>query len=119
MLLLRTVSFAQQVKFDYDPSANFGQYESFSSEMVQTKDPLLGLKIKKGKRLAHPPSPTAQTGVEHSLTTKRDQERQNRQMGGHGVAAIRSRRRIPTTPCIYSDRESYKAKFFESGITGN
>lgn len=56
MLLLTTVSFAQQVKFDYDHSANFGQYESFSWEKVQTKDPLLGLKIKKGERLAHPPA---------------------------------------------------------------
>jgi hypothetical protein len=55
MLLLATVSFAQQVKFDYDRSANFGQYKTFSWGKVQTKDLLLGVKIRKGERLAHPP----------------------------------------------------------------
>ena len=30
MLVLATVSFAQDVKSDYDHSANFGQYKTFS-----------------------------------------------------------------------------------------
>src|SRR6202521_167708 len=46
MLLLACVSFAQQVKSDYDHSANFGQYKTFSWEKVQTKDPLLVERIK-------------------------------------------------------------------------
>src|SRR5438128_11017981 len=40
-LALATVSFAQQVKTDYDHGANFGQYKTYSWEKVQTKDPLL------------------------------------------------------------------------------
>jgi uncharacterized protein DUF4136 len=39
-------SFAQQVKTDYDHSANFGQYKTYSWEKVQTKDPLLVDRIK-------------------------------------------------------------------------
>lgn len=31
---------AQQVKTDYDRSANFGQYKTYSWEQVKTKDPL-------------------------------------------------------------------------------
>ncbi len=46
MLVLATVSFAQQVKTDYDHSANFGQYKTYSWEKVQTKDPLLVDRIK-------------------------------------------------------------------------
>src|SRR3979409_2386946 len=45
-LALATVSFAQQVKSDYDHSANFGQYKTYSWEKVQTKDPLLVDRIK-------------------------------------------------------------------------
>jgi hypothetical protein len=41
MLVLAAVSFAQDVKSDYDHSANFSQYKTFSWEKVQTKDPLL------------------------------------------------------------------------------
>ncbi len=41
MLLLACVSFAQHVKIDYDHSANFGQYKTYTWEKVQTKDPLL------------------------------------------------------------------------------
>ncbi|HXM93910.1 MAG TPA: DUF4136 domain-containing protein [Candidatus Dormibacteraeota bacterium] len=40
MLVLANVAFAQQVKTDYDHSANFGQYKTYSWEKVQTKDPL-------------------------------------------------------------------------------
>src|SRR5437870_7682548 len=39
-------SFAEQVKTDYDHSANFGQYKTYSWEKVQTKDPLLVDRIK-------------------------------------------------------------------------
>src|SRR6202171_4459887 len=38
MLVLANVAFAQQVKTDYDHSANFGQYKTYSWEKVQTKD---------------------------------------------------------------------------------
>ena len=46
MLVLGAVSFAQDVKSDYDHSANFSQYKTFSWEKVQTKDPLLVDRIK-------------------------------------------------------------------------
>jgi hypothetical protein len=46
ILVLAAVSFAQDVKSDYDHSANFGQYKTFSWEKVQTKDPLLVDRIK-------------------------------------------------------------------------
>jgi hypothetical protein len=46
MLLLASVSFAQHVKSDYDHSANFGQYKTYSWEKVQTKDQLLVDRIK-------------------------------------------------------------------------
>jgi hypothetical protein len=39
-------SFAQQVKTDYDHSANFAQYKTYSWEKVQTKDPLMVDRIK-------------------------------------------------------------------------
>ena len=39
-------SFGQQVKTDYDHSANFNQYKTYSWEKVQTKDPLLVERIK-------------------------------------------------------------------------
>jgi len=39
-------SFAVQVKTDYDHSANFGQYKTYSWEKVQTKDPLMVDRIK-------------------------------------------------------------------------
>jgi hypothetical protein len=45
-LALATVSFAQHVKTDYDHSANFGQYKTYSWEKVQTKDPLVVDRIK-------------------------------------------------------------------------
>src|SRR6266478_4684125 len=48
MLLLACVSFAQHVKTDYDHSANFGQYKTYTWEKVQTKDPLLVDRIKSG-----------------------------------------------------------------------
>ena len=43
---LTVASFAQQVKTDYDHSANFGQYKTYSWEKVQTKDPLMVDRIK-------------------------------------------------------------------------
>ncbi len=46
MLVLAAVSFAQDVKSDYDHSANFSQYKTFSWEKVQTKDPLMVDRIK-------------------------------------------------------------------------
>jgi hypothetical protein len=46
MLFLACVSFAQHVKTDYDHSANFGQYKTYSWEKVQTKDQLLVDRIK-------------------------------------------------------------------------
>ena len=46
MLLLTCVSFAQRVKTDYDHSANFGQYKTYTWEKIQTKDPLLVDRIK-------------------------------------------------------------------------
>jgi Domain of unknown function (DUF4136) len=39
-LLLATASFAEQVKTDYDHSADFSQYKTYSWEKVQTPDPL-------------------------------------------------------------------------------
>src|SRR6201997_4337564 len=39
-LFLANVSFAQQVKTDYDRAANFSQYKTYSWEKVQTPDPL-------------------------------------------------------------------------------
>src|SRR5882762_777955 len=45
-LLFATASFAQQVKTDYDRSADFNQYKTYSWEKVQTQDPLLVDRIK-------------------------------------------------------------------------
>jgi hypothetical protein len=45
-LLLASASFAQQVKTDYDRSANFSQYKTYSWEKVQTQDPLWVDRIK-------------------------------------------------------------------------
>jgi hypothetical protein len=45
-VVLASASFAQHVKTDYDHSANFGQYKTYSWEKVQTKDPLLIDRIK-------------------------------------------------------------------------
>ena len=38
VVLFATASFAQQVKTDYDRSANFSQYKTYSWEKVQTQD---------------------------------------------------------------------------------
>ena len=46
LLLAATASFAQQVKTDYDRSADFSQYKTYSWEKVQTQDPLLVDRIK-------------------------------------------------------------------------
>jgi len=45
-LVLATGSFAQQVKTDYDRSADFSQYKTYSWEKVQTQDPLWVGRIK-------------------------------------------------------------------------
>jgi hypothetical protein len=45
-LLLGTASFAEQVKTDFDRSANFSQYKTYSWEKVQTQDPLWVDRIK-------------------------------------------------------------------------
>jgi hypothetical protein len=46
MLVFAAASFAQDVKSDYDHSADFSQYKTFSWEKVQTKDPLMVDRIK-------------------------------------------------------------------------
>ena len=46
VLLAATVSFAQQVKTDYDRSTDFGQYKTYSWEKVQTQDQLWADRIK-------------------------------------------------------------------------
>src|SRR6202051_4230831 len=51
-LLLSTASFAQQVKTDYDRSANFSQYKTYSWEKVQTQDPLWVDRIKQAVNAA-------------------------------------------------------------------
>jgi hypothetical protein len=44
-LLSAAVSFGQQVKTDYDRSANFGQYKTYSWEKVQTQNQLWAPRI--------------------------------------------------------------------------
>ena len=60
---LRKCMFAEQVKTDWDRSANFGQYRSYSWERVSTRDPLMVDRIKsavnavlasKGGQKCHP-----------------------------------------------------------------
>jgi hypothetical protein len=46
VVLFATVSFAQQVKTDYDRSADFSQYKTYSWEKIQTQDPLWVNRIK-------------------------------------------------------------------------
>ena len=46
VLLFAGASSAQQVKTDYDRSANFGQYKTYSWEQVKTRDPLQVDRIK-------------------------------------------------------------------------
>jgi hypothetical protein len=45
-LLFAAASFAEQVKTDYDRSANFSQYKTYSWEKVQTQNPLWVDRIK-------------------------------------------------------------------------
>src|SRR5580693_2697588 len=40
IILLSGTASAQQVKTDYDRTANFAQYKTYSWEQVKTKDPL-------------------------------------------------------------------------------
>jgi uncharacterized protein DUF4136 len=46
VLLFAAAAFAQQVKTDYDRSADFSQYKTYSWEKVQTQDPLWVNRIK-------------------------------------------------------------------------
>jgi hypothetical protein len=46
IMLMAIPSVAQQVKTDYDRSANFSQYKTYSWSNVKTKDPLLVDRIK-------------------------------------------------------------------------
>src|ERR1700685_4026755 len=46
MYLFADGASAQQVKTDYDRSANFGQYHTYSWERVKTQDPLFVDRIK-------------------------------------------------------------------------
>jgi hypothetical protein len=46
VLLFATASFAQQVKTDYDRSADFSQYKTYSWEKVEAQDPLWVNRIK-------------------------------------------------------------------------
>jgi uncharacterized protein DUF4136 len=52
VLLFATASFAQQVKTDYDRSANFSQYKTYSWEKVQTQDALWVDRIKEAVNAA-------------------------------------------------------------------
>ena len=52
VLLLASVSFAEQVKTDYDRSADFRQYKTYSWEKVQTQDPLWVDRIKEAVNAA-------------------------------------------------------------------
>jgi hypothetical protein len=47
ILLTATASVAQQVKTDYDRSANFSQYKTFSFTSVKSQDPLMVDRIKR------------------------------------------------------------------------
>jgi hypothetical protein len=51
-LLFASASFAQQVKTDYDRSANFSQYKTYSWEKVQTQDQLWVDRIKEAVNTA-------------------------------------------------------------------
>jgi Domain of unknown function (DUF4136) len=51
-LLSATVSFAQQVKTDYDRNTDFGQYKTYSWEKVQTPDQLWVARIKEAVNAA-------------------------------------------------------------------
>lgn len=51
-LFFASASFAQQVKTDYDRSANFSQYKTYSWEKVQTQDPLWVDRIKEAVNAA-------------------------------------------------------------------
>jgi hypothetical protein len=46
LFVLTAASFAQQVKTDYDRTANFAQYKTYSWQDVKTKDPLWVDRIK-------------------------------------------------------------------------
>jgi hypothetical protein len=52
VLLLATASFAEQVKTDYDRSAKFSQYKTYSWQKVQTQDPLWVDRIKEAVNAA-------------------------------------------------------------------
>jgi hypothetical protein len=47
LFFLTSASFARQVKTDYDRTANFDQYKTYSWQKVATKDPLWADRIKR------------------------------------------------------------------------
>jgi hypothetical protein len=51
-LLAATVSFAQEVKTDFDHNIDFAQYKTYSFEKVQTQDPLWVDRIKEAVNAA-------------------------------------------------------------------
>src|SRR4030088_3451028 len=51
-LLFASASFAQQVKTDYDRSADLSQYKTYSWEKIQTADPLWPGRIKEAVNTA-------------------------------------------------------------------
>jgi hypothetical protein len=52
LFVFTAASFAQQVTTDYDHSAHFGQYKTYSWEKVKTQDPLLVDRIKEAVNTA-------------------------------------------------------------------
>jgi hypothetical protein len=52
VLLSATAALAQQVKTDFDRSANFSEYKTYSWEKVQTQDPLMVDRIKEAVNAA-------------------------------------------------------------------
>ena len=57
MLLFAGKSSAQQVKTDYDRTADFGQYKTYSWEQVKTQDPLFVDRIKNSVSVRIPERP--------------------------------------------------------------
>ena len=55
IVLLATASLAEQVKTDYDRSASFGQYKTYSWQNVNTRDPLMVDRIKSAVNAALAP----------------------------------------------------------------
>ena len=76
-LLFAAASFAQQAKTDYDRSADFGRYKTYSWEKVQTRDPLMVGRIE-----------TAVTSRSRSLTINKLSIRFTTDLEVDGVGAV-------------------------------